>query len=1257
MIQQVHLAQAKEPDPVLVLKEIGLGLVCPEIVQKVLKAIGSGGAGCEGVVVCGVGPACPEIILKWSKCALMVKHARQLNERDLNNKNDVFESASDSSVNESEEDNNQANDRYKIREGYHAVPPPYTGNFMPSRPDLSFVGLDDSVFKSTISKTVTSVHETETSASKTSKERKSMFKNEGKATGQIEVRPVWNNAQRVNHQNFSNNLTHPHPIRNFVPTAVITNLGNVPVNTAKQSSPRAAASTSTARYDNPQYTLQDQRIFDIRCSRHMTGNKSFLTDYQEIDGGFVTFRGSPKGVTVGNQTNDDAGIEINVNAGKARQEKAYDHEFILKLAYLMMYMMIEKWVQRPFKKREVGAEADINNLELSIVVSPIPTTRVHKDHPKEQIIGDLNLATQTRRMINFSEENAMMDVKSAFLYGIMEEEVYVCQPSGFEYLHFPNKVYKVEKALYGLHKALRAWYETLSTYLLENGFRRGTIDMPLFIKKDRDDILLVHVSIGELTFFLGLQVKQKDDEIFISQDKYVDEILKKFNFITVKTAITPMDPNKALIKDVEEKDVDVYLFRSMIRSLMYLTASRPDIMFAVCACARFQVTPKTSHLHVVKRIFICLKGQPKLGLWYPKDLPFDLEAFSDSNYAGASLDRKSTTRRCQFLGKRLISWQCKKQTIVTNSTTKPEYVVAASCCRQVLWIQNQMLDYGLNFMNTKIYIDNKITICIVKNLVFHSKTKHIEIRHHFIRDSYEKKLIQVIKIHTDHNVVDLLIKAFDQRLVLNGCLDWFATAAKNKIQVSAVGLTYYWQFWTSAKVKTINEDVRLQALVDGKKVIVNEASIRRDLRLDDAEGTACLPNAVVFEELARIGKHKSIRKKRKETEERIAETDADEDLILINETAQDQERMNYQDMFRVNDLDGDEVVVDVSAREKEEQSGKLLKRIVKQKEEANIAMISEWDNTQAIMDGDYELAANFMKKRGELSIEENSKLFVELMNKKKKHFEMLRCEERRSKPSTKAQKRKQMCIYLKNMAGFTHNQLKIMDRAVESSKRPREELESNKSKKQTLDKNVQTKVADDDTTKLKRCIEIVHKDDDDVKIKATPLSSKSPTTVDYKIYKEGNKSYFKIIRADANSQNYLTFGTMFKNFNREDLEVLRNIVKERFKKTKPVDDMDNLLFQTLKTKFEHHVEDSIWKYQQGAVKVYNWKLFDSCGVYCVTTQNMMYYLLVEKMYLFTKNILHQLWRDVRLQVDYEMEMAYDLLRLIKRQINEGYIPV
>ncbi|GJV44100.1 putative ribonuclease H-like domain-containing protein, partial [Tanacetum coccineum] len=317
------------------------------------------------------------------------------------------------------------------------------------------------------------------------------------------------------------------------------------------------------------------------------------------------------------------------------------------------------------------------------------------------------------------------------LYGTIEEEVYVFQPPGFEDPYLPDKVYKIEKALYGLHQAPRAWYETLSTYIIENGFKRGTIDKTLFIKKAKGDILLVQVyvddiifgstekslcyefkglmnkrfqmsSMGELTFFLGLQVQQKEDGIFISQDKYVAEILKKFNFATVKTKSTPIETNKALVKDEEAEAVDVYLSRSMIGSLMYLTASRPDIMFAICACARFQVTPKTSHIYAVKRIFRYLKGQPKLGLWYPRDSPCDLEAFSDCDYAGASLDRKYTTG---------------------------EYVAAANC-------------YGQNPM-------------------FHSKTKHIEIMHHFIRYSYEKKLIQVIKIHTDHNVADIPTKAFD----------------------------------------------------------------------------------------------------------------------------------------------------------------------------------------------------------------------------------------------------------------------------------------------------------------------------------------------------------------------------------------------------------------------------------------------------------------------------------------------------------------
>ncbi|GKC89287.1 putative ribonuclease H-like domain-containing protein [Tanacetum coccineum] len=210
-----------------------------------------------------------------------------------------------------------------------------------------------------------------------------------------------------------------------------------------------------------------------------------------------------------------------------------------------------------------------------------------------------------------------MDVKSVFLYGTIKEEMYVCQPPGFEDPQFPDKVYKVEKALYGIHQAPRAWYETLFTYLLENRFRRGTIDKTLFIKMDKDD------------------AQEIPDEFY----RGAHFLLK----VAVKTVSTPIKTNKALLKDEEAEDADVHLYRSMIGSLMYLTASRPDIIFAVCACTRFQVTPEVSHLHAVKRIIRYLEGQPKLGLWYPRDSSFNLEAFSDSDYAGASLDRKSTT--------------------------------------------------------------------------------------------------------------------------------------------------------------------------------------------------------------------------------------------------------------------------------------------------------------------------------------------------------------------------------------------------------------------------------------------------------------------------------------------------------------------------------------------------------------------------------------------------------------------------------------
>ena len=260
-----------------------------------------------------------------------------------------------------------------------------------------------------------------------------------------------------------------------------------------------------------------------------------------------------------------------------------------------------------------------------------------------------------------------MDVKCAFLNGFLEEEVYVAQPPGFESEEFPNHVYKLDKALYGLKQAPRAWYERLSKYLLENGFQRGLIDKTLFIKTRGNDLLIVQIYVddilfgatndslckefseimcrefemslmGELNFFLGLQVLQTSKGIFLNQGKYTRDLLKKYKMEQSKVAKTPMSSTLSLDQDKNGKNVNQKEYRGMIGSLLYLTASRPDIMFSVCMCARFQSDPKESHLIAVKRIFRYLNGSQDLGLWYPKQSNFHLTGYSDADFVGYKVD-------------------------------------------------------------------------------------------------------------------------------------------------------------------------------------------------------------------------------------------------------------------------------------------------------------------------------------------------------------------------------------------------------------------------------------------------------------------------------------------------------------------------------------------------------------------------------------------------------------------------------------------
>ncbi|GJW45044.1 retrovirus-related pol polyprotein from transposon TNT 1-94 [Tanacetum coccineum] len=358
-----------------------------------------------------------------------------------------------------------------------------------------------------------------------------------------------------------------------------------------------------------------------------------------------------------------------------------------------------------------------------------------------------------------------MDVKIAFLNGKLKEEVYVKQPPGFESGEFPDYVCKLEKALYGLKQAPRVWYETLSTFLIQNKFTMGRIDNTLFIYKSKGDVLLVQVYIDdiifgstsyklckqfkklmtkkfemsmmrELTYFLGLQIKQGDKGILIFQEQYTRNLLKKYEISNSSSVKTPMVPLNNLGPDLVGKPVNETSYRGMIGSLMYLIATRPDIQFSTVLCARYQSNPKESHLTVVKIILRYLKGTPTLGLYYPKGSGFDLKGYSDSDYAGCNMDRKSTS-------------------------AEVEYVVAAGCCASILWMKSQLIDYDIHYKMVPIFCDNTTAIAISNNPVLHSRTKHIDIRYHFIKDHILKGDIELHFIPIEYQLANIFTKPLD----------------------------------------------------------------------------------------------------------------------------------------------------------------------------------------------------------------------------------------------------------------------------------------------------------------------------------------------------------------------------------------------------------------------------------------------------------------------------------------------------------------
>ncbi|GJU04681.1 putative ribonuclease H-like domain-containing protein [Tanacetum coccineum] len=479
------------------------------------------------------------------------------------------------------------------------------------------------------------------------------------------------------------------------------------------------------------------------------------------------------------------------------EDNAVDEDIVYRCAHDLNIPNLKEIVYSDDDKG-IGAEADMTNLDTHILEQKKMKEAFVIRHKAWVVAQGLHLR---KGELDYDE----MDVKSAFLYGKIEEEVYVCQTLRFEDLEFPDKVYKVEKALYGLHQAPRA-----------------------------------------------------------CQDMYVDEILKKFGFSTMKTASTPMETSKPLLKDAKAKNVDVHLYRSMIGSLMYLIALRHDIIFA--------------------------------------DSPFDLEAYTDSDYAGASLDRKSTTGGCQFLRSRLISWQCKKQTVVANSTTEVENVAASSCCGQSSGpiylvadetIYKECKDRMERAVTTTSSLEaeqdsgniNRTQSMAKLNESFPQGTSSgsgprvntlrsgednmklkelMEIKTDRVI-SEQKEMRDIVSLKTEReleriNIDDgnnfwneIRVNAGVSKLMLlsiNLLLPVLVYATKHILNAVRHDLT---AFWTTAKAKTFNEEHQIQALVDKRKVIITEKSIRSDLKFDDAERTNCLPTTTIFAEFETMG--------------------------------------------------------------------------------------------------------------------------------------------------------------------------------------------------------------------------------------------------------------------------------------------------------------------------------------------------------------------------------------------------------------------
>eukprot|EP00253_Pinus_taeda_P008888 PITA_08888 len=358
-----------------------------------------------------------------------------------------------------------------------------------------------------------------------------------------------------------------------------------------------------------------------------------------------------------------------------------------------------------------------------------------------------------------------MDVKSSFLNGVLKEEVYVEQPPGYEVEGQEHKVCKLKKALYGLKQAPRAWYSRIVAYLIENGFDKCDGEPTLYIKEN--DVMKSEfemADLGFLRYFLGIEVDQSENGVFISQDKYVEAVLKRFNMQNSKAAVTPTVVGLKLTKEDSNKDFDPKLYKSIVGSLMYLIVTRPDIMHVVSLISRFMERPKETHWQAAKKILRYVNGTKGFGILYSSSESFMLKGYTDSDWAGSVDDRQSTSGYVFYMGSGAISWASKKQPVVSLSTAEVEYVAAIAAACQAVWLRRVIRDLcHEQEKGTTIYCDNSSAIALSKNSVFHKRTKHIDTKFHFIRELVNNGEIVLQHCRTEDQLAGILTKPLGKK--------------------------------------------------------------------------------------------------------------------------------------------------------------------------------------------------------------------------------------------------------------------------------------------------------------------------------------------------------------------------------------------------------------------------------------------------------------------------------------------------------------